>query len=174
MITRYLAVGLFACMLSFSAQAQRTLETLVSDPAADWMFGQWQAETENGDPVSLTITWDLEKHVVVLHVKTRDMESKGFTVMEPKVELPRYYSFDNRGSVGKGSWNIENGELVLRVDTETPDRGPRKSALFLPGAPAPACRFACIISTIPVTWSLRRGRHSNSRRKHSHKQVSQL
>ena len=134
MIVRYLAVGLFACLLSFCAQAQRSLESLVTDAEAEWMFGKWQAQTENGDAVTLNVSWDLEKHVVLLHVKVGDMESKGYTVMEPKVELPKYYSFDNKGSVGKGSWNMENGDLVLRVESEGPERGPWKSGFVFTGS----------------------------------------
>ena len=134
MIARYLAVGLFTCMASVSAHAQGSLESLVSEAKAEWMFGQWQAQSENGDSVSLNISWDLDKHVVLLHVKTSDMESKGYTVMEPKAELPKYYSFDNRGSVGKGSWNIENGDLVLRVESQSPDRGPGKIAFVFTGS----------------------------------------
>ena len=134
MIARYLAVAVIAGMVSFSAQAQISLTSLVADASAEWMFGQWEAQTDNGDAVTLNVSWDLDKHVVVLHVKVGDMESKGYTVLEPKAELPKYYSFDNRGSVGKGSWNMENGELVLRVDTENPDRGPSKAAFVFTGS----------------------------------------
>lgn len=136
MIARHLATCAVASILGFSACAQGSLENLVSEAKADWMFAKWQAETENGDKVTLNVSWDLEKHVVVLHVKIGDMESKGYTVMEPKAELPKYYSFDNRGSVGKGSWNMENGDLVLRVESEVPDRGPRKTAFVFTGTPS--------------------------------------
>jgi hypothetical protein len=134
MIARYLGVGLLTCLLSFSAQAQRSLESLVADASADWMFGNWQAETDNGDTVTLKVSWDLDKHVVVLYVKAGDMESKGYTVMEPKAELPKYYAFDNRGTVSKGSWNVENGDLVLRVDSESPDRAPWKGGFVFTGS----------------------------------------
>jgi hypothetical protein len=132
MIARHLATCAVASILAFSACAQNSLESLVSDARAEWMFTKWQAETENGDKVTLNVSWDLEKHVAVLHVKVGDMESKGYTVLEPKAELPKYYSFDNRGIVGKGSWNMENGDLVLRVESET-DRGPRKTAFIFSG-----------------------------------------
>ena len=64
MIARCLAVGVFTCMMALSSYGQRTLENLVSDASADWMFGKWQAETENGDTVSLNASWDLDKHVL--------------------------------------------------------------------------------------------------------------
>jgi hypothetical protein len=134
MIARYLAVGVCACMVSLVAHAQNSLSSLVSDASAEWMFGQWQAQTDNGDTATLNVSWDLEKHVILLHVKFGEMESKGYTVLEPKAELPKYYSFDNRGSVGKGSWNMESGELVLRVDSESPDRGPSKAAFVFTGS----------------------------------------
>ena len=120
-------------MLSLSACAQGSLESFVSEAKADWMFAKWQAETDNGDKVTLNVSWDLEKHVVVLHVKAGDMESKGYTILEPKAELPKYYNFDNRGTVGKGSWNMENGDLVLRVESEIPDRDPQKTAFVFTG-----------------------------------------
>jgi hypothetical protein len=134
MNARFLAIGFLTCLLSVSAYAQRSLESMVSEASAEWMFGQWQAQTDNGDTVTLNVSWDLDKHVVLLHVKIGEMESKGYTVIEPKGEQPMYYSFDNRGSVGKGSWNRENGDLVLRVDSDTPDRGLRKAAFVFTGS----------------------------------------
>jgi len=134
MIKRCFAVGLLACLLTLSAQGQKSLESLVSEAGTEWMFGQWQAQTDSGDTVSLNFSWDLDKHVIVLHVKAGDMESKGYTVVEPKSEQPKYYSFDTKGEVGKGSWNQENGELVLRVESEGPDRGPRKMGFVFTGS----------------------------------------
>ena len=134
MIARYVAAGLFTCLLSFSASAQRSLESLVADANADWMFGTWQAETDNGDTVTLKVSWDLDKHVVVLNVKTPDMEAKGYTVIEPKEEQPKYYGFDNHGVVSKGSWNVENGDLVLRLNSEIPDRAAEKAGFVFTGS----------------------------------------
>jgi hypothetical protein len=134
MIARYVAVGLFACMVSFSTQAQRSLDSLVSEANAEWMFGQWQTQTDSGDSVTLNISWELDKKVTVLHVKAPDMESKGYTVIEPNAEMPKYYSFDNKGSVGKGSWGMEGSELVLRVESESADRGPRKVGFIFSGS----------------------------------------
>ncbi len=136
MIIRYLAVAVCAGFISLSAHAQTSLATLVTDASAEWMFGQWQAQTDNGDTVTLNVSWDLDKHVVLLHVKTGEIEAKGYTVMEPKADFPKYYSFDNRGSVGKGSWNMEGGELVLRVDSESPERGSSKTAFVFGGSAA--------------------------------------
>ncbi len=134
MIARYLAAGVVACILSFSANAQRSLESLVSDEGAEWMLGKWQGQSENGDTTTLNVSWDLEKHVIVLHVKSGETEAKGYTVVEPKSELPQFYSFDNKGAVVKGSWNKENDELVLRVESERADRETWKGAFVFTGS----------------------------------------
>jgi hypothetical protein len=134
MIARYVAVGLFACAVSFSAQAQRSLESLVSEARAEWMFGQWEGTWEKGEHITLNVSWDLEKHVVILHLKGPDMESKGYTVLEPNSEMPRYYSFDSRGTVGKGSWAMEGGELALRVEGESATYGSLKIGFVFTGS----------------------------------------
>jgi hypothetical protein len=38
MIKRCFAVGLLACLLTLSAQAQKSLESLVSEAGTEWMF----------------------------------------------------------------------------------------------------------------------------------------
>jgi hypothetical protein len=134
MIARYVGIGLLACFVSLSAHAQRSLESLVTEAGAEWMFGKWEAASDNGDSVTLTVSWDLDKHVAILHVKTPDMESKGYTVKDPKSEEIKYVSFDNRGSVGKGSWAMEGGDLVLRVESESADRGPWKAGFIFGGS----------------------------------------
>ncbi len=77
MIARNVAIGLFACWVSFSALAQRSLESLVSEAGADWMFGQWQGTWEMGEYITLSLSWDLEKHVAVLQWKGPDLGIQG-------------------------------------------------------------------------------------------------
>jgi hypothetical protein len=134
MMVRYLAVVLLACLASLGAQAQQSLSELVTEARADWMFGSWEAQTDNGDTVRLNVTWDLDKHVVVLHVKTTDMESKGYTALDAASREAKYVSFDNRGSVGKGTWGMESSELVLRTESQNPERGPWKVAFVFTGS----------------------------------------
>jgi hypothetical protein len=134
MMARYLAVGLWACLASLGACAQQSLADLVTEAKADWMLGAWEAQTDNGDTVRLNISWDLDKHVVLLHVKTGDLESKGFTVLDPASREARYFSFDNRGSVGKGVWGLESEALVLRTESQSPERGPGKVAFVFTGS----------------------------------------
>lgn len=134
MIARVLALGLCAFCACFPAFGQASLDNLVYEASADWMLGKWQAQMDNGDEVTLNVSWDLDKHVIVLHVKAGDMEAKGYTVLEPNADRPKYYSFDNKGAVAKGSWDMEGSDLVLRVEGNSPERGTRKSAFVFGGS----------------------------------------
>jgi hypothetical protein len=136
MIIRYFLIGVLACTAWVRAQAQQSLEDMVGQAKADWMFGQWEAQTDNGASFTLGITWDLDKHVVVFHGKNSEMELKGYTVLEPGATEAKYCGFDNRGSVTKGSWGVESEELVLRVESLVPDRSPRKMAFVFAGTPS--------------------------------------
>ena len=133
MIARLFSVGLVAGMACLSVSAQQTLSDLVKDAKADWMFGQWEAVTDNGDTVRLNISWDLDKHVVVLHVKTSEMESKGYSALDQDAGTVKYISFDNRGSIGKGAWAMEAEELVLRIEVQNSERGPWKAGIVFTG-----------------------------------------
>jgi hypothetical protein len=133
MTARSLAALLLACLASLSAQAQQSLAELVTEAKADWMFGQWEAQTDNGDTVRLNVSWDLDKHVVVLHVQAGEVNSKSYTVLDPTSREARYVSFDNRGSVGKGTWAMESDELVLRTESQSSERGPWKVAFVFTG-----------------------------------------
>jgi len=133
MIARLLLL-VFAAWLGSAAAHAQSLSDLVNDAKADWMFAQWEAQSDSGDTVKLNISWDLDKHVAILHVKTSDMESKGYTVIDPAKGSAVYYSFDNRGSVGKGSWEMESDELTLRVEIQSSERDPFKVAFVFGGS----------------------------------------
>lgn len=133
MIARYVVIGLLACTIPFAARAQRSLESLVSEAKAGWMFGQWQGTGEKGEVTTLSISWDLEKHVVLLHLKMPGIETKGYTVIEPKSEMPRFYSFDKEGTVSKGAWAVEGSDLVLRVEAESATLGSWKQGFVFTG-----------------------------------------
>jgi hypothetical protein len=134
MIARSLAVGLFLWLSGFGLVAQQSLPDLVRDANADWMFGRWEAQTDNGT-VSLNISWELDKHAVAFQVKTPDMEAKSYSVKDPSGEEVKYFGFDNRGAITKGSWAMEGDELVLRIETQIPDGGTQKAAVVFSGTP---------------------------------------
>ncbi len=127
MKTRHLFLVFAVCLISSLVQAQQTLSDLVQEANANWIIGSWKASTDTGGTFRLDITWDLDKHAVVLHGKGDDIEFKGFSVLEPGSDQVSYFGFDNHGVVSKGMWSKENDELVLRVESRT-DEGARKMA----------------------------------------------
>ncbi len=134
MIVRSVFVGLFLCLAGFNVAAQQSLADLVSQAKADWMFGKWSCETDNGQTVTLNISWDRDKHVVAFQVKTPDMEAKSYSVKDPSGDEVKYFGFDNRGVVTKGAWALEGDELVLRIEAQVPDRGTEKAAVVFSGS----------------------------------------
>lgn len=133
MITRLSLLLLLSCSLTLPAQGQVSLANLTEEANAEWMFGSWKTTTNEGAPLQLDIAWDLNKKMVVLTVKTADMEAKGYTVLEPGAELPTYFGADTRGTVSKGSWNYEDGRLILRLESSRPYESPRKWASVFGG-----------------------------------------
>src|SRR5262245_19165291 len=127
MLGRYAIILVFA-LFFLRAQGQESLRDLVSEAKTEWMVGKWEATGDNGETITLDIQWDLDKHVMLMHVTTPNMESKGYTFVEPGTREAKYVSFDNRGSVGKGAWSMESDELVLRTESRGSDRGPLKAA----------------------------------------------
>ena len=128
MIARYIVMGLLTLATCVGVQAQTTLEDMVNQGDAAWMLGKWEGPSEDGTSVTLTFSWDLNKHVVVMHGKVGDeMEFKGFSAIEPGSGEVKYTGFDNRGTVTRGAWGMESGELTLRLESKTAE-GSRKAA----------------------------------------------
>jgi hypothetical protein len=136
MIPRYLMIGLLTLAALVRTQAQQSLSDLVGEAKAEWMFGQWEAQTDNGGTFTLKVSWDLDKHVVVLHGKGGEMELKGYSVLEPGTSQVKYIGFDNRGAVTKGAWGMEGEELVLRAESTVPEGSSRKTAFVFAGTPS--------------------------------------
>jgi hypothetical protein len=136
MLLRLTLATVLAFGLSLAARAQPSLAGLVDEANYGWVFGQWKATTDSGSPITLKVSWDLDRKVAVLHITTEDMESKGYTVLAPGAENPTYFAADNRGSVSRGEWNYEGGDLVLRLETSRPDDSPMKWAAVFTGSPS--------------------------------------
>jgi len=136
MLLRLTLASVLALGLSLAARAQTSLAALVEEANYGWMFGQWKATTDSGAAITLKVSWDLDRKMAVLHITTDDMESKGYTVLAPGAENPTYFAADNRGSVSRGDWNYEGGDLVLRLETSRPDESPMKWAAVFTGSPS--------------------------------------
>jgi hypothetical protein len=126
-----MAIGLLTLVAWVGAQAQTNLEDMVNQGDAAWMLGKWEGPSDDGTSVTLTFSWDLNKNVVVLHGKVgSEMEFKGFSAIEPGSGEVKYTGFDNRGTVTRGAWGMENGELTLRLESKTAEGSRKMAAVF--------------------------------------------
>lgn len=136
MIARRLVLSVLLGVMCFGARAQESLSEMVSQANAEWMLGTWQGSSDDGNTVTIAFSWDLDKHVVVLQSKMGDVEIKGYSALDPVSREVKYVGFDNRGTVSKGGWGLEGGELTLRVESQTMERGPWKMAVVFAGEAA--------------------------------------
>jgi hypothetical protein len=134
MKTQQLILAIAACLITWTSQAQQTLVDLVQEANAGWMLGSWKATTDDGGTFALNLSWDLDKHVVVLQGKGDEVEFKGYSALEPGTDQVSYVGFDNHGAVSKGKWGMEDNELVLRVESRS-ERGTWKMAAVFTSAP---------------------------------------
>ena len=139
MKTRYCIVALAALLLGTNTQAQQTLADLVQEANAGWMMGTWKASTDDGSAFTLSLSWDLDRHVVVMHGKGDDMEFKGFSALEPASDQVNYVGFDNRGAVSKGKWAMgERGIGAARGRSRSDRAEPSRWRRCSPRSPAAA------------------------------------
>lgn len=127
---------ILGCFTTVLALAQESLGDYVQQAKAEWMFGKWEAKSDQGDVIALQVTWDLGKTVVVLHGKAGDLEFKGFSAIDPNSRDVRYVSFSNQGSLSKGRWDVESDELVLRVEEVDKQGASKKMAAVFVGSPS--------------------------------------
>lgn len=134
MKAKYWIIVFAAALLTWNCQAQRTLADLVEEANAGWMIGTWKATTDEGGAFTLSFAWDLGRRVIALHGKGDDVEFRGFSLLEPGSDEVSYMGFDNRGSVSRGKWAMENDELVLRVESRTEEGTSKMAAVFTAAA----------------------------------------
>ena len=131
MIARLIAIGLLTCAAGLGARAQTTLQDMVDQGNASWMLGKWQGPTDDGNSATIEFSWDLNKHVVVMHGKVgSEMEFKGYTALEPGTSEAKFTGYDNRGALSRGTWDLEGGELTLRVESRSAERNYKMAAVF--------------------------------------------
>ena len=106
----------FLVFAAAATQAQSSLGEMVEQEGLDWIIGSWIGEDQNGGAVTLSYKWELNKHAVTSHVKTEWVESKGMSAMCQQTGEPRYFAVDTNGSTSTGTWGVQAGNPVLRVE----------------------------------------------------------
>jgi hypothetical protein len=125
-------LSLLTCACCLTAAAQQKLTDLVREANVEWMMGKWEAA--NGENVSLSWTWELNKSVAVLSGKMGDVEFKGYTAVDPVSGEIKYAGFDSQGSVTTGNWQPSGDEVVLFAESHSAERGATKMAIVFTGS----------------------------------------
>jgi len=124
-----LAVAAIFVILADGASAQQKLGDLVTEGSFDWMIGKWQATTDQGDKVELVYKWELDKHLVTIHLKWPNYEYRGMIFYVPTEEKIVQIGADNQGGSGKGIWDADGNKAVLKSEHTGADGQTDKSGM---------------------------------------------
>jgi hypothetical protein len=109
-----LAAGLV--VFTSGAMAQGKLGDLVTEGGFDWIIGAWTATTDQGDKIDVTYKWELDKHMLSVHLKWPNYEYRGMIFYVPAEDRIIQVGVDNRGGNGKGLWQAEGSKAVHKYE----------------------------------------------------------
>ncbi|HUU17433.1 MAG TPA: hypothetical protein VMW72_09810 [Sedimentisphaerales bacterium] len=112
----FLASAAILVILAGGASAQQKLGDLVTEGGFDWMIGEWVATTDEGDKVDLVYKWELDKHLVTIHLKWPNYEYRGMIFYKPTEDKIVQIGADNQGGSGKGTWDADGNKAVLKTE----------------------------------------------------------
>jgi hypothetical protein len=96
--------------------AQQRLGDLVTEGGFDWIIGAWTATTDEGDKIDVTYKWELDKHMLSVHLKLPAYEYRGMIFYVPAEDKIIQVGVDNRGGNGKGLWEAEGNKAVHKYE----------------------------------------------------------
>ncbi len=96
--------------------AQSSLGDLVQEGGNEWMMGTWSAWVD-GETVTLTYKYELEKNMISISLKTSQFDYKGIIILNAADEEVVHVAADTLGNTAKGTWTGEYGTAVLRQTT---------------------------------------------------------
>ena len=109
-----LAAGLLVC--ASGAAAQERLGDFVTEGGFDWMIGEWTAATDQGDKIDLVWKWELDKHMLSVHLKWPNYEYRGMIYYIPAEEKILQIGVDSKGGNGKGLWEANGSKAVNKYE----------------------------------------------------------
>jgi hypothetical protein len=98
--------------------AQVSLGEMVREGGNEWLIDTWKATTDDGDTVTLSYKWELNKHMISVTVKTSEFESKGIIITGDSDTEVRQVGADTLGRTTEGVWTGEYGYATLRQTTK--------------------------------------------------------
>ncbi|NQT01769.1 MAG: hypothetical protein HQ580_07095 [Planctomycetes bacterium] len=123
-----LAGAAVVVILTVGAGGQQGLGELVTMSGFEWLIGNWEATTDEGDKVDLVYKWELNKNLITLGFKVGDFEGRGMIYYVPAENKVVQIGVDNRGGVAKGTWDADGEKAVARLEytPSTPADGVRR------------------------------------------------
>ena len=111
-----LAVAAILVILAAGARAQQKLGDLVTEGGFDWMMGTWAATSDQGDKIDIVYKWELDKHMISVHLKWPGYEHRGMIFYVPSEEKIVQIGVDNQGGSGKGTWDADGNKAVHKYE----------------------------------------------------------
>jgi hypothetical protein len=109
-----LAVAAILIIATTGANAQQKLGDLVAEGGFDWIIGNWEATSDEGDKIELVYKWELDKHMVSMLLKWPDNEYRAMIFYKPTEDKIIQVTVDNKGGTGKGTWEPNGDKAVLK------------------------------------------------------------
>lgn len=111
-----LALAIVLAILANGARAQQSLGGIVKEYGFDWIIGRWVATTDEGDKIQIEYKWQLNRHLITLHLKWPDYEYQGMIFYRPAEEEVVQIGADSRGGNGKGTWDVEGNKAIIKYE----------------------------------------------------------
>ncbi len=111
-----LLIAMVLILCTGQAWAQSSLGDLVKEGGNEWMMGTWSAWVE-GETVTVTYKWELNKNMISVHIKTPEFEYKGIIMYRASDSEVVQVAADSTGRTATGVWQGEYGTATLRQTT---------------------------------------------------------
>ncbi len=109
-----LTVAAIIVITTTGARAQQKLGDLVTEGGFDWLVGNWEATSNEGDKIELVYKWELDKHLMTMLLKFADNEYRAMIFYKPTEDQVVQITVDNQGGTGKGIWEADGNKAVLK------------------------------------------------------------
>ena len=123
-----LAGAAIVVILTVGAGGQQSLGEMVTMGGFEWLIGDWKATTDEGGKIHYSYKWELNKNLITLGFKVGDFEGRGMIYYVPAENKVVQVNVDNRGGIGKGTWDAEGEKAVARLEYTPPEGEKRRMA----------------------------------------------